>query len=75
MSAELQELKDFFNSVELPKGKFSVKPGEYIEDAYTCIETAFTTLEIHHSNTSFAGYWERLHRIKAYIEENQQQAG
>lgn len=66
----VQELEDWFKSVELPKPPIMLFPGTEIADLDKFLEVHFAALKANPDSKANVPVWHRLRALKLLIESN-----
>lgn len=66
----VQELEDWFKSVELPKPPIMLFPGTEIADLDKFLEVHFAALKANPDSKAKVPVWYRLRALKLLIESN-----
>lgn len=66
----VQELEDWFKSVELPKPPIMLFPGTEITDVDKFLDVHFAALKANPDSKANVPVWHRLRALKLLIESN-----
>ena len=65
----LIKLEEYFNSIELPTGNFTLSSCEEITDVKSFVDSHIQTLKANPKNKTLMPYYLRLVRLKNKIED------